>query len=401
MKILYIHQYFKTPEEGGCTRSYHLAKGLVKQSHEVTMITAHNQLKGEKDVDGIKVLYFRIPYANHFGFIKRVYAYISFVRKTLAKAHKIAANYDLAYVMTTPLTTGIIALKLKSRHQLPFFFEVGDLWPDAPIKMGAINNRLLKNLLYKFENKCYQESEKVIALSPAIRNYIESSDIRSKVHVITNLSDNEFFESNIKMQSFGVHNPFKIGYFGTFGAANDLISLLRVARLAHSQNLPVHFTLMGDGAQFEMIKYSAASLKNMTILPFGNSHKVKEVLEYQDAVYISFKNIEILNTGSPNKLFDGLAAGKLITLNFGGWVRNLVERNECGFYHDPQYPEEYLMKLQEYMDDPAKLRIAQGVSRALAEKYYDKNLQVNKLIKILNNEQRLNVSDSEVYILTA
>ncbi len=401
MKILYIHQYFRTPDEGGCTRSYHLAKGLVNQGHEVTMITAHNQFNGSKDVDGIKVHYFKIPYANHFGFLRRIMAYFSFVKKTLRKARKIATNFDLAYVMTTPLTTGYIALKLKSRYHLPFYFEVGDLWPDAPIKMGAIKSGLIKNWLYQFEHKCYTEAEKVIALSPAIRNYIESSDIRSKVHVITNLSDNEFFDSNIKMQSFGEHNPFKIGYFGTFGAANNLNSLVKVAQLANSQNLPLHITMMGDGAHFETIRSKTSGLKNVTVLPFGNSYKVKEELEKQDAVYISFENVEILNTGSPNKLFDGLAAGKLITLNFGGWVRNLVERNDCGFYHDPDYPEEYLMNLQVYLDDPALLRKAQNISKGLAEKYYDKNLQVNKLIKILNNEQQLSISDSEVYILTA
>jgi len=35
MNILYIHQYFKTPDEGGSTRSYYLAKGLVDNGYEV------------------------------------------------------------------------------------------------------------------------------------------------------------------------------------------------------------------------------------------------------------------------------------------------------------------------------------------------------------------------------
>jgi len=401
MKILYIHQYFRTPQEGGCTRSYHLAKGLVAQGHEVTMITAHNQLKGKKDVDGITVYYLKIKYSNHFGFLRRLISYFNFVRKTIQKASKIGKDFDLAYIMTTPLTTGWIGLKLKAKLKIPFYFEVGDLWPDAPIKMGAITNSIIKNWLYQFENKCYQEADKIIALSPAIRNYIESSGIKSKVNVVTNLSDIEFFEPNIKLQSFGSHNPFKVGYFGTFGAANELITLIKVAKLAAERKFPVHFTLMGEGAQYSMIKEIASDLENVTVLPFGNSYEVKEELEKQDAVYISFKNVEILNTGSPNKLFDGLAAGKLITLNFGGWVRNLIERNHCGFYHDPDYPEDYLIHLQFYIDNPGELRKAQAISRALAEKYYDKNLQVNKLIKILNNEQHLNISDSEVYILTA
>ena len=42
MKILYIHQYFKTPSEGGAIRSWHIATGMVRAGHEVILITAHN-----------------------------------------------------------------------------------------------------------------------------------------------------------------------------------------------------------------------------------------------------------------------------------------------------------------------------------------------------------------------
>lgn len=43
MKLIYIHQYFKTPEEGGAVRSYHLAKGLVEAGIQVELITSGNQ----------------------------------------------------------------------------------------------------------------------------------------------------------------------------------------------------------------------------------------------------------------------------------------------------------------------------------------------------------------------
>ncbi|MEQ8239159.1 MAG: glycosyltransferase WbuB, partial [Cyclobacteriaceae bacterium] len=70
MKILYVHQYFLTPEEGGCTRSYYLAKGLVKHGHEVTMLTASNTRKGQQTIEGIDVRYLPVKYDNSFGFVK-------------------------------------------------------------------------------------------------------------------------------------------------------------------------------------------------------------------------------------------------------------------------------------------------------------------------------------------
>jgi len=401
MKLLYVHQYFRTPDNGGCVRSYHLAKGLVANGHEVTMITAHAGPSEVKEIDGIKVHYLKVPYANHYGFVRRIAAYLMFVQKAKKEISQLKTKFDLAYIMTTPLTTGLIALHLKSKYNIPYFFEVGDLWPEAPIKMGAVKSRVLKRLLYRFEQKCYFEAQKVIALSPAIRNYIEASAPRTHVNVIPNFADTEFFESQHKLQYFNESNPLKIGYFGTFGAANELITLVKVAKLANERKLPVHFTLMGEGAQYSKIRKITSKFNNVTMLPFGNSFEVKKELEKQDAVYISFKNLEILNTGSPNKFFDGLAAGKLIILNFGGWVRNLVDEYKCGFYHDPEKPENFLRKLEVFSKNPKMLYEYQQNSRSLAEKYYSKDLQVQKLAKILSNEKYLNLSDSEVYILTA
>ena len=79
MRVLYIHQYFKTPEESGVLRSYHLARGLVKAGHEVEMLTGHNQPHSEtKVIQGIKVHYLPVSYSNQMGFGSRVSAFLKF-----------------------------------------------------------------------------------------------------------------------------------------------------------------------------------------------------------------------------------------------------------------------------------------------------------------------------------
>lgn len=403
MKILYVHQYFKTPREGGSVRSYHLAKGLVENGHEVTMITAHDGPATTKTVDSITVHYLHVPYANRYGFVRRIWAFMKFVLLARKLADKLcrAIRFDLAYVMTTPLTTGFIAFHLKEKYNIPYYFEVGDLWPEAPIKMGAVKNSFLKKQLYLFEKKCYFEAQKVVALSPAIRNYIEATSPETQVNVLPNFSDNEFFRPIPRLHHFTETSPLKIGYIGTFGAANQLEFLVDVARSCEQHKVPVEFNLMGEGACAKRIRRQARGLGNMRFHEFGNSKKVKSLLQAQDAVYVSFKNLEILNTGSPNKFFDGLAAGKLIVVNFGGWIRNVIEKNDCGFYHDPLAPEEFVRKIRVFLKEPRLLTKYQKNARTLAENYYDKNLQVKKLMKILNNEKKFGVSDSEVYILTA
>lgn len=400
MKILYIHQYFRTPDEGGCTRSYHLAKGLVDSGHEVEMITAHHGSKTIKNIDGISVRYLPIAYANHYGFMRRVYAFLRFAFLAIKESKQIK-KIDLAYVMTTPLTTGLVALHLKKHRNIPFYFEVGDLWPEAPVKIGAIKNRWLKSILYKFEKRCYFEAKRVVALSPAIRNYIEAASPLTKVYVLPNLAHCSFFEPKKYIRHYSSINPLKIGYIGAFGKANSLEYLINVAQKCLEKSVPVSFHFMGEGAEAQKLKRLSKHLPNVRFHAFGSSKEVKTLLEDMDAVYISFKNIRVLNTGSPNKFFDGLAAGKLIIINFRGWIKDVIEKNECGFYHTPLRPEMFIEKIEQYISDPAKLIVAQKQSRKIAEQFYDKDLMVQKLNQIIDNEKHINLREKNIQMLTA
>ncbi|WP_258102899.1 glycosyltransferase family 4 protein [Marinoscillum sp. MHG1-6] len=399
MVIAYVHQYFRTPDQGGCTRSYHLAKGLVAAGHTVKIITARNERYEVQNIEGIRVHYLPVKYRNEFGFFRRIFSFIRFVRlakKELTKLPKI----DLAYVMTTPLTTGLIGLHLKRKRGVPYFFEVGDLWPEAPIQMEIIKSRMIKSLLYRFEEKCYSEANKVIALSPDIRNYIEKRSPSSRVYVIPNISHCDYFQPEVSLKKFSRKNPFNIGYIGTLGKANGLEALVNVARLCEKNKLPVQFHIMGSGAERHSLTEAMGSLSNVRYYDFGPKQKVKALLETMDGVYVSFKNVPVLATGSPNKLFDGLAAGKLIITNFKGWTKSIIENNHCGFTHSPKKPEEFIEKLKPYFDDPNRLLVAQQNARRLAEQFYDKQLLVGKLLNVIENHQSMTIDDSEIFILT-
>jgi hypothetical protein len=49
-------------------------------------------------------------------------------------------------------------------------------------------------------------------------------------------------------------------------------------------------------------------------------------------VLISFCDFPALEAGSPNKFFDGLAAGKIIITNYKSWISDLIIEHNCGFY---------------------------------------------------------------------
>ena len=323
MKILYIHQYFKTPDEGGANRSYFMAQALKAKGHDVEMLTAHNETKAvSKKMDGLMVHYLPVRYENQFGFIKRIKAFLNFI--LLCKKFILKQNdYDKIIATSTPLTVGFIALWTKKKFQIPYIFEVRDLWPEAPIQMGAIKNPLLKIWLEKQELKFYQNSERVIALSPGMRNHIEKRAPEVKVELIPNVADCDFFarveekDEDLVLQ-YGVKNKFVVSYFGAVGPVNDLISLIKSAE--QCTHLPIRFLIMGEGSSLQEVKnyVSKNQLKNIFFIPYGTKEEVRNVMNVTDACYVSFLHKPVLRTNSPNKFFDAIASGKLIITNIQG-----------------------------------------------------------------------------------
>jgi glycosyltransferase involved in cell wall biosynthesis len=390
VKVLILHQHFKSPRQGGALRSYYLAKALVDRGISTTVITAHNDPSTREElIDGIRVCYIPIPYDNRFGFYKRSRSFVLFAYQAIRVAG-IIGPFDLCYAISAPLTTGFAAVALRRRYNLPYIFEVGDLWPDAPIQLGFIKGGFFKRMLYRLERVFYERAEFVMALSPAIEAAIEKKIPGKRTELIPNMADTDFFKPEEKNrdleQTHRVKGKLVVSYIGALGFANGLDHLLECARAAQKAELPVHFFLCGDGAMKESLQKSLVRLKlhNIEILPFVNRDGVRELLNITDAVFICYKPVSILETGSPNKYFDGLAAGKLVIVNFGGWIREEIEREHCGIFVDPKNPSGFVSSILPFIKDAEMLKAYQRQARALAEREYSRQILGEKFFALIN-----------------
>lgn len=407
MRVIYIHQYFRTPEEGGAVRSYHLAKGLVKAGIEVEMITAGNQKEyDQKWIDGVKVHYLPVSYDQKFGFFKRVKAFFAFSSQA-KKLLKKLVRPDLLYITSTPLTTGWIGLWAKKNLAIPYIFEVRDLWPQAPIEVGAIKHPFLIQYLRKLESRIYQNALSLVALSPGIADHLRKLSPASKVNLIPNFSDLTLFspqkKSSLLLKKYGLEDQLTIAYTGALGQVNAVNELLELAKYAQEKNKDWQFIVMGRGSKEQELKAYAAlhQLKQVRFFSFGSKEKVQEVLSLADFAWISFAHLPVLKTNSPNKFFDAIAAGKAILVNHKGWVNQLVKQYELGISFAPGKFEKSFEKLEELASDELKLAQMGENSRKLAEAYFSKELAVSKLLRAMDPERFPASFGDEAYILTA
>ena len=78
MKIIYLHQYFKFPNEAGATRSFDLARGFNYFGHNVEIVTSTSQINNESErrwnkvkKNGLTVHYIFLPYENEMNYYQR------------------------------------------------------------------------------------------------------------------------------------------------------------------------------------------------------------------------------------------------------------------------------------------------------------------------------------------
>jgi glycosyltransferase involved in cell wall biosynthesis len=392
MNIVYIHQYFKTPEKPGGTRSYWIAKKLLDKGHKVTMVTMRVSSNGKSAIeskDGIDIHYLNVVYSQRMTFLQRMKAYFEFATKALLLVSKLP-KIDLVIATSTPLTVAIPALYLNIRKKVPFVFEVRDLWPEVPIKMGIITNPIVIYLSKKLEAFTYKRASHIVALSPGMREGVLKHVEFSKVSMIPNMSKNDIFfprEKNLEVlrnMNLG-EKTFKIVYFGTIGLANGLKYILRAAELL-KENEHFEFVLVGEGSKdSEIQRYvKEKGLRNVVLFPRVPANQIGEVVNLCNVTIVPLLNIPVLYMSSPNKLFDSLSAGKPVIVNSAGWTKDLVEAAKCGYYVDPENPCDLIDKLWHLNSRPDLLIEMGRNARVIAEEKYDKSILTEQFAEIID-----------------
>lgn len=384
-RIIYFHQYFKTPEEGGALRSYFIATGMVDRGISVAMITTHNLPNYDlKNIEGITVHYLPIHYSNKMSFYQRIFSFLKYVFKAIKLVKKLEKP-NLIYATSTPLTVGLIALWINWKWNIPYVFEVRDLWPEAPIQLGILKSKPLIFVLKSLEKSTYRHAAAVVALSPGIKKGISQCFNHLNIHIIPNMADISFFQA-------GNHNRkddvgLTLGYFGAFGSANGLEFILQLAKVCQEKNVQVTFILVGSGNEMVRVRRLSEdwSLENITFYDHVARNEVKKMIAKVDGCITSFMNKKVLQTNSPNKFFDGLAAGKLSIVNTKGWLKELVEQFKCGFYIDPESPEEIIDKIIPFIENNKVLKSYQENALNLAKELFSREILVKKLCDLVED----------------
>jgi glycosyltransferase involved in cell wall biosynthesis len=357
MRVLYFHQHFSTPAGAAGIRSYEMARWLLKQGHQVTMVCGSYGLgktgldepfaRGKRSgkVDGIDVIEFDLSYSNADGLLRRSATFAKFALGSVGIA--LTHRYDLVFATTTPLTAGIPGIIARWFRRKTFVFEVRDLWPELPREMGVIRNPVILTLMSALEWMSYRSAHRCIALAPGIADGIARRGVsHDRIAIIPNGCDVGIFggEESLRWRPEGVPDQALMAiYTGTHGQANGLDALLDAAAVLKARGCKdICLALVGDGKFKPALveRARAEGLSNVVFHDPVNKERLAGLMAASDVGIQSLANIPAFYFGtSPNKFFDYIAAGVPVLNNYPGWLAELIDTHDCGFAVPPEDPE--------------------------------------------------------------
>jgi glycosyltransferase involved in cell wall biosynthesis len=400
MRILYLHQYFNTPQDSGGTRSYEMARRLVAAGHDVDMITSARRgfvgsFRGWRQTEEaeIRVHWLSVPYANVMSYAERIRAFIQFAWGAAFKAASL--EVDVVFATSTPLTIAFPAVYAARRQNIPMVFEVRDLWPEVPIAVGALKGWLPIRAARWLERFAYRNSDCIVALSPGMKQGITRTGYpKDRVHVIPNSADLELFDvpatagKAFRAQFDWLKDRPLVVYTGALGLINGVAYMAHLAAVVEKQAPEVRFLVLGEGKEERRVSSIARELgvlgRSFFMMPPIPKVEIPKVLSAADVATSLFViNVPALWANSANKFFDALASGTPVAINYRGWQANLIEQRGAGIVLKAQDIEAAADQIVQKLQNRSWLERAGAAARKLAEERFSRDMLAQRLEAVL------------------
>lgn len=393
MKIVYFYQYFSTPKGSWGTRVYEFTKRWVGLGHDVTVVTSvysKSDLKATKFIenqviDGIKLKIININIDNRQNIAKRVWTF--FLYMIVSCWYALTLKADVIIASSGPITVGLPGLLARYLRGRNFVFEVRDLWPEGSIELKIIRNKFLIKLSYWFERVCYKAASHIIVLSPGMKQNIYNRFGYNKITSVTNAANIELFSTPVMNPDLhGLKEKKYALYTGNIGMVNNSSWLFEAAKILQvNGRTDINIVLVGEGQLKQTLKERIVKegVNNFVILDPLPKRELVAIIQNAFVSLVPLKGLKVLDTSSPNKFFESLAAGVPVIQTTGGWMKDFLDRYNIGFTVDPDNPVELADLLLRLSDNYDMLLSMGQKAKEIASKEFNKDILADKMINAI------------------
>ncbi len=342
-RLWIFSHYALPPGGGGMSRPFDFATRIADMGVDVTIFaSSFNHWSGREEHLGggrlysierygnVRYVWLRTPRYRGNG-ARRVMNMSAYVVMSLLVQRRLPAPTAVLGVSAHLLAPLAAYMAARSRGAR-FSFEVGDIWPQTLVDVGALRaGSMPERLLSALEFFLYRRADRIVALLPRMGDYLEEHGIsRDKVVDVPNGVDARatgvapVSEAGLAaLAAIRAHHERRemvALYAGAHGLVNRLDVVVRAARAAQDRHpeTGLAFVLMGDGPEKPRLQASARALGlgNVTFLDPVPKDESTAVIATADVGLVAMADLAVYRYGlSLNKIFDYWNAGIPIVLS--------------------------------------------------------------------------------------
>lgn len=314
-----------------------------------------------------------IPQKNKSSLF-RLLSGLSFGVSSVFAARKLGPA-DVVITTSPPPLISVFGWVIAKMKRAKLIYDVRDIWPDVAWEIGSFGKESLYSKIFAFiRDFMLKHADLVTTVSPGkvskLRDYHPTAEI---LH-IANGFDRRFLE-NVEQEEiverYHLDESFNCVYIGNLGLAQGLTRLLRAAKRAKRNGLPVRFIFFGRGVEEEKLKERAEKerLDNVVFAGYLPNACMYTILKHAGFSFVSLANGN-LKDSVPTKMFEALGVGCPVLLSAAGDAADILQECGLGVAVDPDDQDALWQGLLEmYQTAPKILERRELTEKLMLTKY--------------------------------
>ena len=383
-----LTQYFP-PESGAAqVRLKEVAKGLERNGHQVTVVTAfpnhpsgvipphyRGRWRMKDEVEGLTVWRTWIYPVQRGRFWKRLLNYFSFAGSSFWGLSK-AGKQDILFFESPPLFLGITALIYGWLTRTRIIMNISDLWPESAVALGLVKSRWMIKVAERLEKHLYRRAWKISCQTEGICDSLLKRGVpKEKVTFLPNGVNLDLFAPRERDEAMahklGIkEEDFVLIYAGTMGYAQGLESVIQTAELL-KQETKIRFLFVGDGTEKPMLEalVQQKGLANVIFVDFQPVQEMPRYFSISSASIVPLKKNKLFEGARPSKMFPALGSAVPVIYSGEGEAVELILSSGGGVIAEPENSSDLARVIMELKKNPNRLEMGRKGREYVQENY--------------------------------
>ena len=353
MKLLLLPPYFTPESQSSSLLDHHRYEAFANANIEMILYTptptrgvtedVRNEYKSRKRESmydqKMSVVRYSLMHEGKNPICRALRYFLGFVKQYYyGRSQK---HIDCIFLVSTPPIQGLLGGFLKNKHNVPFVYNVQDIFPDSLVGTGfAKKGGILWKIGSVISNYAYRKADRIIVISQDFKkNLIAKGVPEGKIEVVYNWVDENAVvpvakEDNPLFEEFGIsRDKFHVVYAGNLGNAQNIDVIIDAADVLKDEK-NVEFLIFGTGGLKDQYveKVKDLQLDNVKFFPLQPMERVSQVYGLGDVCVVSCKP-GLGSAAMPSKMLSIMSAGRAVVASFDkGELTYILENHKCGMF---------------------------------------------------------------------